>query len=70
MAPDVFPTAEGRLHAAMRAAYELPGSVGLEQLQQVADRWRPFRSWVALLFRTAGEDDTHEIGGRAQGSGT
>lgn len=70
MAPDVFPTAEGRLHGAMRTAYELPESAGLKQLQRIADRWRPFRSWVALLFRTAREDDTHEIGGRAQGSGT
>lgn len=69
LAPDVFPTTDVRLHATMRAAYELPTSSGLEPLQQLAEPWRPFRSWVASLFRTAREEDAREIGGRVSGAG-
>jgi len=69
LVPDVFPTTDVRLHATMRAAYELPTSSGLEPLQQLAEPWRPFRSWVASLFRTARDEDTHEIRGRVSGAG-
>ncbi|MEU6443259.1 DNA-3-methyladenine glycosylase 2 family protein [Streptomyces sp. NPDC047046] len=47
--PDVFPRAEHRLHAAMAEAYgraETP-----DALAPVAAEWRPYRSWVSLLFR-------------------
>lgn len=43
--PDVFPTAEKRLHAEMRHTY------GDVDLAVTAEAWRPFRSWVALLLR-------------------
>jgi 3-methyladenine DNA glycosylase/8-oxoguanine DNA glycosylase len=59
-APDVFPSQERRLHDSMRSAYEQPDA-GVEQLRRIAEQWRPYRSWVSLLFRTAREDDTHEI---------
>ncbi|NKQ57569.1 DNA-3-methyladenine glycosylase 2 family protein [Amycolatopsis sp. K13G38] len=52
--PDVFPRNEQRLHAEMRIAYDLP-SADAAELAQVAERWRPFRSWVALLMRTNAE---------------
>ena len=60
MAPDVFPTVERRLHDSMRSAYGLPGA-SVDDLDRIAGAWRPFRSWVSLLFRTAREADLHEI---------
>jgi DNA-3-methyladenine glycosylase II len=54
-APDVFPSAEPRLHAEMGRAYGIdPGDV--DRLTAVADGWRPFRSWVSFLFRRRAED--------------
>ncbi len=49
--PDVFPLTEKSLHRAMAAAYDLGDEPELEALERIADRWRPFRSWVGLLFR-------------------
>jgi 3-methyladenine DNA glycosylase/8-oxoguanine DNA glycosylase len=31
---------------------------------QRAERWRPYRTWVAVLLRAALEEDTGEIAGR------
>lgn len=50
-APDVFPTRERRLHAAMAEVYEVDDPT-VDKLSQIADRWRPYRSWAALLLRT------------------
>jgi len=50
--PDVFPTAEPRLHAAMRGAYGRP-EASVEHLATIAEDWRPYRSWVSVLFRAA-----------------
>lgn len=60
--PDVFPTQERRLHAEMAAAYNLTDPT-LDELERVADTWRPYRSWVGLLMRNRREDETGEIGG-------
>ena len=49
--PDVFPRDEQRLHQKMRDAYELPDA-SVSELASIADRWRPYRSWVSLLLRT------------------
>uniref|UniRef100_A0AAU3H711 DNA-3-methyladenine glycosylase II n=1 Tax=Streptomyces sp. NBC_01401 TaxID=2903854 RepID=A0AAU3H711_9ACTN len=52
--PDVFPTVEPRLHRAMAAAYGLDASTadsGPRRLAALAEAWRPYRSWVALLMR-------------------
>lgn len=59
--PDAFPLHERRLHRAMSAAYHLGDDSGVEALQQVAERWRPYRTWIALLLRTSTEDATSEI---------
>ena len=58
--PDLFPTHERRLHQEIAHAYKLPDR-SLATLRSVADRWRPYRSWVALLLRTGREDETAEI---------
>ncbi|MET9001912.1 DNA-3-methyladenine glycosylase 2 family protein [Amycolatopsis sp. NPDC004169] len=52
--PDVFPRAETRLHEIMREAYHLPDA-GVAELAEIAEAWKPFRSWVAFLFRVEGE---------------
>lgn len=49
--PDVFPDNEERLHAEMRELYSLPDATPGD-LATVAERWRPYRSWVALVLRT------------------
>lgn len=64
MAPDVFAIAERRLHASMRDAYALPADTPISELAAIADAWRPYRTWISLLFRTAREEDTGEISGR------
>lgn len=58
--PDVFPTQERRLHDEMAAAYGVDDP-DPARLAAIAERWRPFRSWVALLFRTRREEETGEI---------
>lgn len=60
--PDLFPTQERRLHAEMAAAYNLTDPTP-DELDRIADAWRPYRSWVGLLLRTRREDETGEIGG-------
>ncbi len=49
-APDALPRHENRLHVATRTAYGLPSNADIDV---IADRWRPYRSWVALLLRAA-----------------
>jgi DNA-3-methyladenine glycosylase II len=57
MTPDVFPSAEGRLHDSMRGAYNRPDA-SVAELAEIAAGWRPFRTWVSVLFRTAREDQS------------
>jgi DNA-3-methyladenine glycosylase II len=52
--PDFFPAFESRVHRAMRAAYGVPADTGADRLHEIAERWRPYRSWVALLLRRSG----------------
>ncbi|HET6504423.1 MAG TPA: DNA-3-methyladenine glycosylase 2 family protein [Amycolatopsis sp.] len=49
--PDVFPRDEPRLHEKMREHYGL-SSPAVEDLERIADGWRPYRSWVAFLLRS------------------
>ncbi len=58
--PDLFPTQERRLHEEVARAYGLHNP-SLAALLKVAERWRPYRSWVGLLFRTRREEETSEI---------
>lgn len=58
--PDVFPRHEPRLLREMAAAYRLPDPDGdpatVDRLAEYAERWRPYRSWVAFLFRARAEE--------------
>ena len=49
--PDVFPQHERRLRAAMADEYGESRSDDTRRLTEIADGWRPYRSWVALLLR-------------------
>lgn len=62
--PDVFPRDEPRLQEEMRIAYDLPLAPP-EELEQLAEAWRPFRSWVAFALRNDREFRMREIGGSA-----
>lgn len=52
-APDVFVTTEPRLLERMRAAYRLPSDASPDTYATIAGAWRPLRSWVAFLLRSA-----------------
>lgn len=56
--PDVFPRHEPRLHRATATAYGLgtPAADDVARLAGIADRWRPYRSGVALLLRAQAAD--------------
>lgn len=56
--PDALPRHERRLARATRAAYELPDDADIEP---VAEAWRPYRAWIALLLRAWLEAETGEI---------
>jgi len=62
--PDAVPAREPRLARAVALAYGLPEPVTPEQLLQISDNWKPYRTWVTLLMRTHLETETHEITGR------
>jgi 3-methyladenine DNA glycosylase/8-oxoguanine DNA glycosylase len=59
--PDGFPTAERRLYEEMAIAYNTDDP---QELARIADVWRPYRTWVSVLFRTRREMQTGEISGR------
>ncbi|HEY1454957.1 MAG TPA: DNA-3-methyladenine glycosylase 2 family protein [Candidatus Dormibacteraeota bacterium] len=52
-AVDELPTREPRLMAAVQDAYGLADEPGLAQLEALAERWRPYRMWVAVCLRRA-----------------
>jgi len=50
-AVDELPSREPRLLEAVRAAYGLAREPGPEELERIAEPWRPYRMWVAVCFR-------------------
>ncbi|MBK1786038.1 DNA-3-methyladenine glycosylase family protein [Prauserella cavernicola] len=52
--PDVFPAHELRLHTVLAAAY---GTGDVAELEEIAQRWRPYRSWAVALLRSVGAQD-------------
>ena len=62
--PDAVPGQEPRLARAVALAYGLPGPATPDQIRQISENWRPYRTWVTLLLRTQLEDETGEIAGR------
>jgi DNA-3-methyladenine glycosylase II len=60
--PDLLPTSEPRLGRAVAMAYGLDAPPTLEELQHLAQTWRPYRTWVTLHLRAMLEEETAEIG--------
>ncbi len=61
---DHLPAAEPRLRRAVALAYGHEDEPTQAAVAQRAERWRPYRTWVAVLLRAALEEDTAEITGR------
>jgi DNA-3-methyladenine glycosylase II len=61
--PDQLPVHEPRLGRAVAMAYGLKEPPNAEQLLEISEGWRPYRTWVGLYLRTMLEDETGEIGG-------
>jgi DNA-3-methyladenine glycosylase II len=53
--PDVFATTETRLHEEITTAYGL-NHPSVSDLERVADDWRPYRTWVSVMFRARREE--------------
>ncbi|GAA1880239.1 DNA-3-methyladenine glycosylase [Pseudonocardia ailaonensis] len=51
---DVLVDGEPRLAALVGAAYGLGGPAAPRQLAEIAEAWRPYRTWTAVLVRAAG----------------
>lgn len=62
--PDHLSTSEPRLRRAVAMAYDMDHEPDSRELEEISDRWRPYRTWVTLLLRTMLEDETQEIRGR------
>lgn len=68
--PDRLPVHEPRLARAVAMAYGLRETPTAEELDDIFEGWRPYRTWVALHLRTMLEDETGEIAGGSRSSGS
>jgi DNA-3-methyladenine glycosylase II len=50
-AVDELPTKEPRLMGAIRTMYGLSHEPDLAELEQIAEKWQPYRMWVAVCLR-------------------
>ena len=66
--PDGLPAREPRLARAVAMAYGLKETPSSGEVAEISERWRPYRTWVALHLRTMLEDETGEIAGGARSS--
>ncbi|WP_051792064.1 DNA-3-methyladenine glycosylase family protein [Amycolatopsis jejuensis] len=60
---DLFPRLDTHFHEVLRAEYGLPPDTPPDELEPLADDWRPHRSLVAHLFRV------HRVAALGPGSG-
>jgi DNA-3-methyladenine glycosylase II len=50
-----MPMAEPRILAHVARYYDLAAPATLEQFNELAENWRPFRTWASVLLRLAGD---------------
>jgi DNA-3-methyladenine glycosylase II len=50
---DILPSAEEGIRALVRVLYDLDHDLGESEFEEFAERWRPFRTWAAVLVRAA-----------------
>lgn len=58
---DRMPNNEARFGRAVALAYGLDDMPSPDKLVALAERWRPYRTWVAVLLRSMLEERTQEI---------
>ena len=58
--PDLLPLREPRLGRAVAMAYGLDEPPSGQELERLALRWRPYRTWVTLHLRAMLEEETGE----------
>ncbi len=63
--PDHLPEHEPRLARAVATAYGLEEPSKTGELRRLAERWRPYRTWVSLCLRVMLEEEAREISGSA-----
>lgn len=63
---DQLPAHEGRFPRAVAFAYDLAQEPTTDELATIAEPWRPFRTWVAVLLRALLEQEAGEIQGRGR----
>jgi DNA-3-methyladenine glycosylase II len=51
---DVLPVGEPKLLTLVERLYDRRGPVADEELRALAEAWKPFRTWAAVLIRAAG----------------
>jgi DNA-3-methyladenine glycosylase II len=66
--PDRLPIHEPQLTRAVAMAYGLMQPPSAEEFAEISERWRPYRTWVALHLRTMLENETGEIAGGPKSS--
>ena len=64
---DVLPVGEPRLLTLVERLYNLRGPVSDDELRSLAEAWKPFRTWAAVLIRAAAQ---RVLGGEPAQSGT
>jgi 3-methyladenine DNA glycosylase/8-oxoguanine DNA glycosylase len=64
---DELPTSEKRLLGALREAYGLAREPDIRTLEDLAEAWRPYRTWVCVCLRRSGGEGAGMMHSRATG---
>jgi DNA-3-methyladenine glycosylase II len=52
---DVLPEGESQLLGLVARLYRLPAPPSPDQFQAIAEAWKPFRTWAAVLVRAVAQ---------------